>query len=293
MDKNKQTRSIDLLEKITDGLQQYIMYGAMPRLDVDSLKNAMRELYDVISDIPIETIQDVDREPLRTNQLFNDINMENISFDSTNVEFPSENSFDDFEQNYKVEEVSILETNNEPEIMEDISPIEDESVSKVMEIENKIEDLLVFVNDNQVNEEVIIEEIAVDSINDEPINEEGNFINEGAIETEELFANFNIETFSINEFIVHNASDEYQQLKSSKIDSIKKAIPLNDKFRFIKNLFNDDFELFASVVDEIDLFTTLEEVDSYIDNNLNQKLFKDKDESAVTEFFKYVFRRFC
>ena len=78
------------------------------------------------------------------------------------------------------------------------------------------------------------------------------------------------------------------QMSLSPINDIKKAINLNDRFRFQKELFNNDNNLYNNTVDAINALRTIEEAQSYI----TTRFAWDFDQDIAQEFIQLVQRRF-
>ncbi len=78
-----------------------------------------------------------------------------------------------------------------------------------------------------------------------------------------------------------------QKLASSPIEKLESAIGLNDRFQYIRELFNNDVVLFQSTVKQIDQMDNLKEAVGYLSNN-----FKWKKNDTSLKFAQLVKRRF-
>jgi hypothetical protein len=77
-----------------------------------------------------------------------------------------------------------------------------------------------------------------------------------------------------------------------KISDLRKAISINDKFRFIKSLFRSDETLFERSVKTINNFSILPEAQYWIQRELVIKLGWVEEDELVQEFYSLVSRRF-
>lgn len=91
---------------------------------------------------------------------------------------------------------------------------------------------------------------------------------------------------SLNE-LLSGAHKLDQQLASTPIARLESAIGLNDRFQFIRELFNNDPNLFHATVTQIDRMNDMTEAVSYLSNNFRWK----KNEMSI-KFAQLVKRRF-
>jgi len=80
--------------------------------------------------------------------------------------------------------------------------------------------------------------------------------------------------------------------QKQKIDSIKKNISIQQRFRFVRELFSENDELFTEVIEFLDNCGSNEEATSYINEKfLNNGQWNNEDE-AVEEFLSVVNKKF-
>ena len=80
--------------------------------------------------------------------------------------------------------------------------------------------------------------------------------------------------------------------QKQKIDSIKKNISIQQRFRFVRELFSENDELFSEVIEFLDNCSNFEEANSYIiEKFLNNNQWNSEDES-VKEFLSVVGKKF-
>jgi hypothetical protein len=81
-------------------------------------------------------------------------------------------------------------------------------------------------------------------------------------------------------------------LGATKITDLRKAISINDKFRFINGLFNGDEVFFERAVKTINSFSVLQEAQYWIQRELTIKNGWNDDDELVQQFYQLVNRRF-
>ena len=102
----------------------------------------------------------------------------------------------------------------------------------------------------------------------EKYNTPGNFMNEA-------LARF-VDTFDLS-----------KKLQNQPISDISAVIGLNDKFLFIKELFNNDADLFNSTIDKLNKASNFNNAIQYIDSNFTW----DFDNPSVQKLLELVRRR--
>ncbi len=81
-------------------------------------------------------------------------------------------------------------------------------------------------------------------------------------------------------------------LAGGKIQDLRKAIAINDRFRFINSLFRGDDTLFERSVKTINNFNILQEAQYWIQRELVIKLGWNEEDELVQMFYQLVSRRF-
>ncbi len=83
-----------------------------------------------------------------------------------------------------------------------------------------------------------------------------------------------------------------ETLGGSKINDLRKAISINDRFRFIHSLFRNDEVAFERAVKTINNFSILQEAQYWIQRELVIKLGWNDEDELVQQFYHLVSRRF-
>lgn len=92
----------------------------------------------------------------------------------------------------------------------------------------------------------------------------------------------------------HEKSDEKslaQKLKQKPIEDLVSAIGINQKFRFISQLFNDDQTAFEASIEKLNTFGSYIEADEYIQNTLSEQYGWNPKDPAVKELIDLAQRR--
>lgn len=95
---------------------------------------------------------------------------------------------------------------------------------------------------------------------------------------------------SINDIISKNQSGNVlaSKLQNKPVQDLKKAIGINDKFQFIRELFEGNAEMFASVLDHLNSLSSFDEAYRYI----NEQFSWDEEDAVVMKFLELVNRRY-
>ena len=81
------------------------------------------------------------------------------------------------------------------------------------------------------------------------------------------------------------------KVSQTKIDDIRKAIGINEKFRFINELFNGDIQEYNQAVDRLNALTSMDEADNFLEKFRVQYVW-DEEGEVYQEFIKIVRRRY-
>ena len=188
----------------------------------------------------------------------------------------------------------IIETQiEEPVIIEDkTETVTEKQVEKTeTEIRKEIENSL-----NQIDEEIDEHEEIQDVETKEDLRTSPEKVKEKEIELadNEIIEEANKrlgDSFSkeklVNDLIDVEESKLENKISNRPLESIKKAIGINDKFLFIRELFEGNAEVFTNAVAELDSKTDINEAVKYLQQN-----FKWKKNETSLKFVNLVKRRF-
>ena len=97
---------------------------------------------------------------------------------------------------------------------------------------------------------------------------------------------------SINDKLKQQTVETAGKLQNEPIRDLRKAIGINDKYRFVKELFRNDEAAYERSVKTINSFNILQEAEYWIQREMKYKLGWDDNDSTVKSFYQLVKRRF-
>jgi hypothetical protein len=98
---------------------------------------------------------------------------------------------------------------------------------------------------------------------------------------------------SLNDRLRQDSGELQQRLQGTPIKDLRKAIGINDRFRFINELFRGDEVMYERSIKTINNFNIYPEAEYWISRELKVKLGWDIDSEAVLIFDQLVKRRFA
>src|SRR5690554_523190 len=97
---------------------------------------------------------------------------------------------------------------------------------------------------------------------------------------------------SINEAFSDQPASLAQRLNKKPVANLKTAITINQKFKFISDLFDNDADAFAKAIERINACTSYIEADEFIQNGLTRRFEWEMKSATVRELMDLVERRF-
>lgn len=97
---------------------------------------------------------------------------------------------------------------------------------------------------------------------------------------------------SLNEKLKQGKTELIQTLKETPVKDLRKAIGINDRFLFIKELFRGDENMYERSIKTINSYSIYPEAEYWISRELKLKLGWSNDQVAVQYFDQLVRRRF-
>lgn len=101
------------------------------------------------------------------------------------------------------------------------------------------------------------------------------------------------ESPSLNELLKENKLELAEKLSESPIPDLRNAIGINDKFRFVNELFRGDHDMYERSIATINRFTYLKEAEYWIQRELKIKLGWLETSELVQAFYALVRKRFA
>ncbi len=80
--------------------------------------------------------------------------------------------------------------------------------------------------------------------------------------------------------------------QKQKIDSIKKNISIQQRFRFVRELFSENDELFSEIIEYLDNCSSIEEANSYLNEKFLANGQWNNENDSVIEFLSVVSKKF-
>lgn len=276
-------------EEIAEVTSPVVEYKEEPKeefaeevVDIEKIEEKEEIIEQVTTDITeqelkepeiIETKAETFNTPIRTNA------SQTSLFESSNETYKHEQTIEE----------SIQEEINEtiPPVVEyTAEPVEDTIEEKFVEDE-KSEEII----DNSLNFENDIKETEPEVLFQEEVKEEKiNIIKEETPQAKTIGENLIDNKKNINDYFAEfkKTKDLATHLQYQPIKNLKSVISLNDKIRFIKELFGSSSEKYAMSIEKLDSFSNLDEALEYLNNNFEW----DDNKASFKDFLELIYRRY-
>lgn len=156
--------------------------------------------------------------------------------------------------------------------------VKEEQIEEIEEVE-KIEEAVIRENEPEIAENEPIEEIS--PIENEPI--EALKVGQKTILAETI-----TQKTSVLENFANDESRVATAISHAKIENLKTALSIGDRFRFQRELFGGNGELMSTALNEFNTFSNLEEAKNYIAKNFKW----DETDKNVADFLDLLQRRY-
>ncbi|SHM02439.1 hypothetical protein SAMN05444266_106111 [Chitinophaga jiangningensis] len=97
---------------------------------------------------------------------------------------------------------------------------------------------------------------------------------------------------SLNERLAQQKVELGQKLSQQRIQDLKSAIGINDKYQFISELFNNDTDLYERSIKTINEFPSLQDADRWIQREIKILQGWQDDHPLVQQFYTLLRKRF-
>ena len=97
---------------------------------------------------------------------------------------------------------------------------------------------------------------------------------------------------SLNDKLKQPKTEVAHKLQDSPVKDLRRAIGINDRFVFLKELFNGDEVMYERSIKTINNFQILQEAEFWINRELKLRLGWNDSKEAVQHFYQLVRRRF-
>jgi hypothetical protein len=162
------------------------------------------------------------------------------------------------------------------------------SESEVEEFESEVIEIEVETAEFIENKEEPFEEVSESIENTETETTETIKSSDGETKSIVLNEKISIHTQSRNEKHIRNDNSISSTLANKKIDDIKQAINIGDRFRFQRELFKGNGEDMNKTLSYINQLESFDEVESFLQSKYNW----DVENEAVEDFYQIIRRRF-
>ena len=97
---------------------------------------------------------------------------------------------------------------------------------------------------------------------------------------------------SVNDQLKTPSLERVDKLREGPITDLRKAIGVNERFQFVRELFRNDEDMYERSIKTINQFQIFPEADFWINRELKTKLGWPVDHPLVRQFDQLVRRRF-
>lgn len=179
-------------------------------------------------------------------------------------------------------------------------PVEEEKVIEVLQVDeealeqelNEIKEKAAFANQMQTRPIHTTPGLLFDW--DDDLQEMPTFVHQPGSEVQKDLPSNGPEVAdaTLNEQLATHQKEVSDQLSSSPIKDLRKAIGINDRFLFINELFRGDETMYERSIKTINNFTNYAEAHYWMERELKVKLGWDDTKPATKDFYSLLKRRF-
>ncbi|MBD0332818.1 MAG: hypothetical protein ICV66_09190 [Chitinophagaceae bacterium] len=123
----------------------------------------------------------------------------------------------------------------------------------------------------------------------DPMKETPTLLHQREKEIHEILAE---QKESLNDKLKQEKQEVAHVLKDSPVKDLRKAIGINDRFVFVRELFRGDENMYERSIRTINNFQVLQEAEYWINRELKVKLGWNDNREEVQHFYQLVRRRF-
>ncbi|MCD6180569.1 MAG: hypothetical protein J7K39_11765 [Bacteroidales bacterium] len=234
----------------------------VPQIEIDIIKATIRRLYESV-------------DHLNKQRYFEDV--ETVKESNTEV-----SDVEPKKETASIVEEVILEKPQEKNEKEAVE--ETPSSNEIVDYEKITDDLLEEIN---ALEEDVVNEFEESDLEDKKEAKEVEKSNPS------LLLQFEDEIFSVNESIAQKNTDKslVNKLSNTRIENLKSAIGINDKFYFINELFSGNSQVYEDVIYALNNFKRFEEAMQYI-STIKHKYDWNTESEAYQKLIHFLERKF-
>ncbi len=263
---------IDILDAIIEQTQVINEHkGRIPQIEIDLIKKNISELYETYCVLDKMNQEDVSEKKSSKTEIINDLVAPTEEKAKTQI---TEKAF---------AEVEIVEEKKPKEEIKVETPIEpitknEENISTKIVVEKEAEP--------EIKKEPIIESAEIKKSTPEPIKV---IVNPNPTTIADKFKN---ENKTLNDSI-ENKEDKsiVSKMQKAPITDLIKAIGINERFLFTKELFKNDSEQYGPAIKSLNEMSGLSEAFDYLDE-LKTKMDWDENSSACLKIYDLIRRKY-
>lgn len=283
MDKKNITREIqNLLEAITEQTEVICSYEQnVPQIELDIIKVNIRDLYEAYIQLDKLNRQS-DKQAVKTTAIppdFNKLLEEKVIV----VEVP-------LVKTTPVEEIKVVEIENipQPEIIKIVEPVIDEPKQEAEPVKE-------LYSKPSITEEAPVKplEKTIEKPVEKPVEKQLKKPVDLFSDATTMSDKFKSDTRSINDKMAQSKTDASISSKINKVqvDDLKKAIGINEKFRFVNELFDGNLTDYTDAITKLNDFDNIQSAFSFFDS-LKLKFKWDEKSNTFLTLKELLNRRF-
>ncbi|MEP7168373.1 MAG: hypothetical protein ABI855_03310 [Bacteroidota bacterium] len=234
----------------------------IPQIELDLLLNNTRNLYEAL--LQLNKINRSEIELLKQEVVIEDRKPEDLKIDEVRITEPG-----------KKEIIAEIESRHDeikiaPEIIQE---------TKVEEISEKIS--------AAVDQKIMEERTATINKTSKPVSKNGNLFEEATVVVNKFEGKQ-----TVHDKITKSKEDKSwnEKIQNQPVTDLKKSIGINEKFKFVNELFDGHLQEYNESIDFLNNCKTLEEAQNFIDQSLTPK-FNWKKESSVCQSLLLLIQR--
>ncbi len=282
----------DTLDALIEQTQIVLSHkGSIPQIEIDIVLENIRRLY-----VNYTCLNKLNSsvEDIEITKNVNDIISDEINLKTSNI------NTTELEDTYKpeipdpiIEEPSkptIEEVEKPAEITEEIVEYIDDNINSSMVSETQT-DIIIEKEEPIIEQTNIIDNNENELFNDNQNQQNTNLFSE--VEPTIIADKFKDDKKTLNETIISNKHDKsiVSKMQQTAINDLVKSIGVNDKFLFVRVLFNNDINEYNETINLLNNFASINQAFDYLDILKNRNNW-DESSDASLKLFDLIRRKF-
>lgn len=238
--------------------------GKIPQIELDLVLNNTRNLYEAL--LQLNKINNVETIIQKAEPIVEEKKIEEPKIVEVKTPEP-----------VKAEIIAEMESRHD-EVKAAIEPVITEKIEEVVE---KIS--------APVEQKIVEERTKEISKISKSFSKSGNLFEEAAVIADKFEGKQ-----TIHDKISKSKEDKswHEKLKSQPVTDLKKSIGINEKFKFVNELFDGHLQDYNESIDFLNNCKNIEEAQNFIDTSLSQKFNWEKDSAVYNSLLTLIQRKF-